>query len=133
MVQITMNGKTYELASTIRVVYALKDINKSKTLQDALRSIGQLGLDGQIELMYAAYKAGKPADPVLSKEEFIDMVLDTQGVYAVAETVRKLTDELMYSGMTPEEAAAKKMEVEKQVLEAQAQQAGATSSAKDSD
>lgn len=128
MVQLKMNGKTYELATSLRVVYALKDLTKAKTLQEAINSIGQLDMDGQLELLFAAYKAGGGKnDNTITKEEFMDTLIDTQGVFAIADTVNKIADGLLYSGMTPEEVALKKAEMEKQI------QAGAASSGKVTD
>lgn len=128
MVKMEMNGKTYELATSLRVVYALRDLTKAKSLQAAINSIGQLDLDGQLELLYAAYKAGGGKnDTVTTKEKFMDELLDTQGVLTIADIINKVADGLLYSGMSPEEAASKKAEVEKQI------QAGAASSAKASD
>lgn len=128
MVKMEMNGKTYELATSLRVVYALRDLTKAKSLQAAINSIGQLDLDGQLELLYAAYKAGGGKnDTVTTKEKFMDELLDTQGILTIADIINKVADGLLYSGMSPEEAASKKAEVEKQI------QAGAASSAKASD
>lgn len=128
MVQLEMDGKVYDLATTLRVVYSLKDITKAKSLQESVNSISKLDLDGQIDLIYAAYKAGGGKNDVtITRTNFMDMILDTQGILAISNIVNKLADGLLYSGLSQEEAAAKKMEVEKQV-----QQAGAASSAKGS-
>ncbi len=128
MVQLTMGGKTYELATSLRVVYALKDLTKAKSLQEAINSISQLDMEGQIGLLYAAYKAGGgKTDTATTKVQFEDAILDNLGILAISDAINKLADGLLYSGLSPEEAALKKAEVEKQV------QAGAASSAKDTD
>lgn len=107
MVQITLNsGKTYDLATNLKVIYSLKDISGAKSLQDALHSISKLDMDKQLDFLYAAHQASKVN--VVSKEEFVEDILDTYGVYALSNLMEKLSEGLLYSGLTPEEANAKK-------------------------
>lgn len=111
--QLKLGEKTYELATTLRVVYALRDIAHANSLQGAINSISKLDLDGQLELLYAAYSAAnsKRSD-CLSKEVFIDEMLDRLGIFAITGAINKLADGLLYSGLSPEEIASKKAAVE---------------------
>lgn len=126
-----LKEKDYELSTSLRVVYALRDISHAKNLQEAINSISSLDLDGQLELLYAAYKAGEgKGENAVSKQKFIDDVLDTLGIFAITNAINSLADGLLYSGLTPEEIAAKKMAVEAAATAAAAT-AGAPSSAED--
>lgn len=110
--KISLKENTYELATTLRVVYALKDISGAKTLQEAISSIQRLDLDGQLQLLYAAYKAGNKGDNMLTQREFADEVLDSMGIFAIANCIDALTEGILYSGLTPEEIETKKSMVE---------------------
>ena len=126
-----LKEKDYELSTSLRVVYALRDISHAKNLQEAINSISSLDLDGQLELLYAAYKAGEgKGDNAVPKQKFIDDVLDTLGIFAITNAINALADGLLYSGLTPEEIASKKMAVEAAATAAAAT-AGAPSSAED--
>lgn len=126
-----LKDKDYELSTSLRVVYALRDISHAKNLQEAIGSISELDLDGQLELLYAAYKAGGGRnDDSVTKTEFMDAVLDSLGIFAVTEAINTLADGLLYSGLSPEEIAAKKMAVGATVAAATAT-AGTASSAED--
>lgn len=125
MVTVEVGNVKVELSDTLRVIYALKDITGAKGLREAMQSLGVLDMDQQLQLIYAAYKAGNK-EP-LSEEEFIGMLLDNCGVFAIADIIEKLSEGLMYSGMTPEAAQAKKAQV------AEVLKTGATSSATDTE
>lgn len=127
MIILKINDTEYELSTALRVVYELRTISGAKSLQDAVRSIEKLDIDGQLALIYAAYKAANNnKTDMLGKDAFTDLLLDTQGIMSIAEIVNKLADGLMYSGLSPEETVSKKAMVEKELL-------GATSSAKATD
>ena len=126
MVHVEIAGKNYELADTLRVVYAIKDITGAKNLREALQSLTALDVDDQIKLLYAAYKANKN-NPAMSQEEFKDLILDNCGVFAIMDMVNDLANGLMYSGLTPEVAESKKAQI------AEATKAGVTSFATDTE
>ena len=124
-----LKDKDYELSTSLRVVYALRDITNAKSLQEAIGSISRLDLDGQLELLYAAYKAGEGKNgAAVTKTEFINDILDSLGIFAIADAINQLTDGLLYAGLSPEEVAAKKAAVEATML---VTATGATSSAED--
>lgn len=125
MINLKLGDRTYELATTLRVVYALREISQAGNIQQAIGSISKLDLDGQLSLLYASYKAGGgKADVVTTKEIFTDMVLDNLGLFAITNVINQLAEGLLYSGMSEEEIAAKKAEME----EVQMTAAGQTSS-----
>lgn len=126
---LTLKKHVYELSTTLRVVYALRDIAHANSLQEAMGAISSLDLEGQLELLYAAYKAGEGSkENAVDKNTFIDEVLDSFGIFAITGVINKLTDGLLYSGLTPEEIESKKKEVEKAATETAT---GATFSAVD--
>lgn len=111
--KLHIKDKEYELSTSLRVVYALRDISKANSLQEAIGSISKLDLDGQLELLYAAYKAAnRNASDCMSKSTFVDELLDNLGIFAITNAINKLADGLLYSGLTPEEIESKKAAVE---------------------
>lgn len=128
--KLHIKDKEYELSTSLRVVYALRDISKANSLQEAIGSISGLDLDGQLELLYAAYKAAnRNANDCMSKDVFVDELLDNLGIFAITNAINKLADGLLYSGLTPEEIESKKAAVE--ATKAAATATGAPSSAED--
>lgn len=128
--KLKVADKEYELSTALRVVYALREISHAKNLQDAVGSIATLDLDGQLELLYAAYKAGEGRkNDVIPKAEFIDEILDNLGIYAITQAINKLADGLLYSGLSPEDVASKKAQMEVAIAKATA--TGAASSVED--
>lgn len=110
---LRVKDREYTLATTLRVVYALRDISHANSLQEAIGSISKLDLDGQLSLLYAAYKAGEGRENnALSKTEFVDTLLDNLGIFAITNAINALTDGLLYSGLSQEEIASKKAQVE---------------------
>lgn len=124
-----VKDKEYELATSLRVVYALRDISHANSLQEAISSISNLDLDGQLELLYAAYRAANvKCSDCMGKSAFIDELLDNLGIFAITNAINTLADGLLYSGLSQEEIASKKAAVEATVATATA--TGALSSAK---
>lgn len=126
--KLHIKDKDYELSTSLRVVYALRDISHADSLQEAIGSISKLDLDGQLELLYAAYKAANSKNAnCVSKADFIDDVLDNLGIFAITNAINALADGLLYSGLSKEEIESKKAAVEATVATATA--TGALSSA----
>ena len=125
--KLHIKDKDYELSTSLRVVYALKDIAGATSLQGAINSISKLDMDGQLELLYAAYKAANPDG--IDKKAFIDDIIDNYGIFAMTNAINQLTDGLLYSGLSPEEIASKKSAVERKIATATA--TGVPSSAED--
>ena len=130
MLQLTLGTRSYGLATSLRVVYALRDISHANDLQEAIASISKLDLDGQCSLLYAAYKAGDGKnDTTMTKEAFVDAILDNLGIFAISDAINKLTEGLLYSGLSPEEVSTKKAQMTEVVMDSK--EAGTTSSVKD--
>lgn len=124
---LRVGSKEYELATTLRVIYKLREIAGAKSLQEAVNSIQNLDLDSQLELLYAAHVATSPAAMATTdKETFIGDILDNLGVFAVTNVINELADGLLYSGLAPEEVESKKAQVEMLMTTGQASSAVGT-------
>ena len=108
MIQIHLNGKDVNLATSLRVIYELKNMLGCKTLQAALKQIQELDLDNQIKLLYTAYKCGKNEEPTMTSEKFTDVVLDEMGMIKISKVIADIVDGFMYAGLSEEEKEAEK-------------------------
>ena len=110
-IEFKVGGKTYQLSDTLRVVFELKNFTGAKNMREALASIAHLDLDGQLKLLYVAYKTSKPVD-LMPEEDFTNMLFDNYGLYAITDLVEQLADGLMFSGLDKEKAEQKKLKME---------------------
>ena len=83
MINIQLGGKTYNLATSLRVIFALKDISGAKNMQEAINSISNLDLDGQLKFIYALkFVKRKPKTsaviPQYLRELFPGPLMDTK-------------------------------------------------------
>lgn len=103
MVQIKIGEKEFNFATSLRVIYELKNMLGCKTLQDAMRQVQTLDLDNQIKLLYTAYKCGKNDDPQLTSSEFNDMILDELGIIKISNIISDIVEGFMYAGLSDKE------------------------------
>ena len=68
-------------------------------------------MEDQIQLLYAAYKANNK-DTTISAKEFEDKVIDNLGIFAIADVIEKLADNLMYARLSNELVEEKKTKLE---------------------
>lgn len=93
---ITLNGTEYELAATLRVAYKLQGYNNHKPYIEIFRDIGEMGVEKQIEILYAAFEVANPqVKEIWSKTHFTNCLLDTYNVSELMKTLEKLTKEIM--------------------------------------
>lgn len=110
-IEFKVGGKTYQLSDTLRVVFELKNFTGAKNMREALASIAHLDLDGQLKLLYVAYKTSKPVD-LMPEEDFTNILIDNYGLYAITDLVEQLANGLMFSGLDKEKAEQKKLQME---------------------
>ena len=111
--ELILGNQTCYCATTLRVVYFIQKEKGHSTFQETLNSLNQLTTDDQINLIYTAYKCDKNNKEFLDKETFTDMLLDSCGVYKLTEIATEIVDGLLFSGLSTEEIASKKVEIQK--------------------
>lgn len=111
-IKLQIGNENFELAANLRVIYSLREITGAKNIREALKSLTSLDLEDQIQLLYAAYKANNK-DTTISAKEFEDKVIDNLGIFAIADVIEKLADNLMYAGLSKEQVEEKKSKLEK--------------------
>lgn len=108
---ITIKGKEYELATTLRVAYMIQGQHNHKAYLDIFQGLESMKLDDQIRMIYASFKcANRDAD--IKEQEFVDEVLDNLGLMEMMDLIRNIIDGITYGGMSEEKRAEKKAEME---------------------
>ena len=96
-----------EFASSIGVLYALKEANGCKTLQETYKLFESADMDAMIEILRVSYNKQNKVN--LTTDQFINK-LEEEGIgfLYVADIFQKVVEALMYDGLTPEQIEAKK-------------------------
>lgn len=57
-----INGKSYDLARTLRVAYEVQNRNNHKSYMEIFSTIDKMTIEQQIEILYVAFKIANPDD-----------------------------------------------------------------------
>ena len=108
---VKIKGVEYPLATTLRVAYMIQGQHNHKAYLDIFQGLESMKLDDQIRMIYASFKCANK-DTQISEKEFIDEVLDNYGLMPMMQLIRDIIDGITYGGMSEEERAEKKAEME---------------------
>lgn len=99
--------KELNFASSIGVLYALKERYNHKTLQETYKMLESTDMDVLMEVLCVAYNKANGTE--LTVEKFADL-LDSRGIgfVLVAEMYQQVIEEIMFSGLSAEEIAERK-------------------------
>lgn len=93
---ICMNGKEYELSTKLRVAYKIQGDNAHKPYTKIFSEIGDMTLEKQIELLYAAFSVGNPEDAkFITKQQFLDYYLDNYDLGTVMSQLEELVNGIL--------------------------------------
>ena len=85
---IELSGKEYEIAKSLRVAFEMqKDFGKLPYMK-IFEEITDRPLEDQIKMIYVAFRIKNPN--VMTKDEFIDLVLDEWTLDGVWDVINKL-------------------------------------------
>ena len=77
MVTINLNGNEYPLACNLRVAYVLQNQHNHESYSSILSRIGEMPLEQQIDVLYAAFQIANPETAkTFTREMFRTYVLD---------------------------------------------------------
>ncbi len=98
MVTFTLDGKTYSLATNMRVAYEIQNCNNHTSYKDVFSRIGDMTIEEQIQIVYCAYSvANKNADIKLSEKQFLHTYLDDvdQNLNSLMTTIKAIVSGIM--------------------------------------
>lgn len=88
MVTIIYNEKEYNLATTLRVAYAVQGQHNHKPYTEVFQQIGNMTLEDQIAILYAAFAcANKEEAKFITRQNFLDYYLDN---YTLSDVMGQL-------------------------------------------
>lgn len=96
-----------KFATSIGVLYELKQMKKHETLQETYKMLETTNMDAMLDVLCVSYnRANKQS---LDLPSFIDLLEQTNmGFLKVAEMFQAVVEGLIFSGLTPEEIAERK-------------------------
>lgn len=108
--EMELKGVTYEMATSLRVAYKIQGMNNNKSYAKVFEGVGDMGIEEQIGLLYASFSVANPG--TLSKQEFLDAVLDEYGIAQVMEKLSELIEAMMFRGMTDKQVGEYRQRLE---------------------
>lgn len=78
---IVLDGKTYELATTLRVAYRVQGQNNHKPYSEVFANLGDMPLEDQVGILYEAFWCANPAARAqYTRQQFLEEYLDHYNV-----------------------------------------------------
>lgn len=96
MITITVLGKEYELATTLRVAYIVQGQHNHKSYIDVFSSIDKMSIEEQVGILYAAFvAANKEESKTITKSVFTNAVMDTFDLSMLMEKIKDVISGVM--------------------------------------
>lgn len=102
---VVLNGKTYELATTLRVAYRVQGQNNHKPYSEVFAKMGEMPLEDQIGILYEAFWCANPeARAQYTKQQFLEEYLDHYDVKQMMIQLKSVVQGIM--GISDDEVEA---------------------------
>ena len=86
----------YPLASTLRVAYKVQGQHNHKPYTEVFKSIGEMHLEDQIGILYAAFECANPTETgKIKRQDFLDSYLDTYNIKAMMYHIQEVIKGIM--------------------------------------
>ena len=96
MLTVKIKGVEYPLATTLRVAYKVQGQHNHKPYTEVFKAIGDMHLEDQIGILYAAFECANPTEVhVIKKQDFLDSYLDTYNLKAMMEHIQVVIKGIM--------------------------------------
>lgn len=98
---------TMKFSASIAVLYKIRSTKGHQTLQETYNFLMKADIDTMMDVLRVAHNLAE--DKNLSFDEFLLTVAEQGiGFICITQLFSELVEQLMYSGLSPEEVAAKK-------------------------
>lgn len=107
MLTITFRNREYPLATTLRVAYKVQGQHNHKPYTEVFQSIGDMTLEDQIAILFAAFQCGSPNDldvQRIKQQEFLDFYLDNYTLQDVMNQLKEVIEGIVGKPMNAEDA-----------------------------
>lgn len=96
MVIVKIKGQEYELATTLRVAYKVQGQHNHKPYTEVFRSLGEMHLEDQIGILYAAFECANPNEAFrIKRQDFLDSYLDTYNIKKMMDQIQAVIKGIM--------------------------------------
>lgn len=76
MINLTLNGKEYTLATNLRVAYNVQGQHNHKSYMEVFQNVDNMTLEEQVGILYEAAKVGTDKSIMPNKQDFLAEYLD---------------------------------------------------------
>lgn len=96
MLKTTINGTEYELSTRLRVAFRVQGCHNHKPYADVFKSIGEMSLEDQIEIIFESFKDANPSVAgSMNKQEFLNYYLDNFKLKQVMDQLQGIIKGIM--------------------------------------
>ena len=106
MLTVKINEVEYPLATTLRVAYKIQGQHNHKPYTEVFKSIGDMLLEEQIGILYAAFECANPTEVFkIKREDFLNAYLDSYNLKIMMDHIQGVIKGIMGEGFFEENAA----------------------------
>lgn len=96
MIIVKINEVEYPLATTLRVAYKVQGQHNHKPYTEVFKSIGDMHLEDQIGILYAAFECANPSEVhKIKREDFLNAYLDTYNLKIMMDHIQGVIKGIM--------------------------------------
>lgn len=96
MLTVKINEVEYPLATTLRVAYKVQGQHNHKPYTEVFKAIGDMHLEDQIGILYAAFECANPAEvATIKRQVFLDSYLDTYNLKVMMDHIQGVIKGIM--------------------------------------
>lgn len=104
MATVVINGIEYTLANTLRVAYKIQGQHNHKPYTEVFRGIGEMTLEDQIGILYAAFECANPVEAhSIKRNDFLNSYLDSYNLKIMMEHINDVIKGIMGEDFFEEE------------------------------
>ena len=96
MLTVKLKGIEYPLATTLRVAYKVQGQHNHKSYTEVFKSLGEMVLEDQIGIIYAAFECANPTEVFkMKRQDFLEAYLDEYNIKIMMEHIQKIIEGIM--------------------------------------
>lgn len=96
MLTVEIKGVEYPLATTLRVAYKIQGQHNHKPYTEVFKSIGEMVLEDQIGILYAAFECANPEEiGRIKRQDFLDAYLDKYNLKIMMDHIQGVIKGIM--------------------------------------
>lgn len=107
MLTVKIKGVEYPLATTLRVAYKVQGQHNHKPYTEVFKSLGDMVLEDQIGIIYAAFECANPQEVFkIKRQDFLEAYLDEYNIKTMMGHIQEIIKGIMGEDFFEEAEAA---------------------------